>query len=175
MKQSINNKKGFTLIELLAVIVVLAIVMVLAAQAVLPRLAEARQDTFATEANTAIESAHSYFLNGVLGGANETLPTNEGGVRCVTIQTLIEKGFFDADVENYAGRVMVKKVGSLYLYAVTLKNQTLMVINQGFEGNYNKDVTKSVVEDYVAETFNNNSSCTVAEGGTLTFPNKAGS
>lgn len=174
MKQSIKNERGFTLIELLAVIVVLAIVMVIAVQAVMPRLAEARQDTFATEANTAIESAHAYFLNGIMGG-DQTLPTNEGGVRCVTIQTLIEKGFFDADITNYSGRVMVKKVsGSLYIYAVTLKNQTLMVINEGFEGNYNKDVARANVVDYEKATFDANSTCP-AEGETISFPNKSGS
>lgn len=174
MKKSIKNENGFTLIELLAVIVVLAIVMVIAVQAVMPRLAEARQDTFATEANTAIESAHAYFLNGITSGT-ATLPTNEGGVRCVTISKLIEEGLFDADHDYYLGRVMVKKVGNLYIYAVTMKNQTLMVINQGFEGNYNKDVTRANVVDYEEATFNASSSCDVAEGGTLTFPNKAGS
>ncbi len=59
MKNLKNNKKGFTLIELLAVIVILAILVAVAIPAVMRYLATSRQETFATNANRAIETVRT--------------------------------------------------------------------------------------------------------------------
>ena len=92
MKQ-IKNEHGFTLIELLAVIVVLAIVMLIAATAVLPRMAEARRQVFAIEANNIIETAQTYFMNNSLTGTGgQGLPNDPSKVRFIIITKLIEDG-----------------------------------------------------------------------------------
>ena len=54
--KGLREKKGFTLIELLAVIVVLAIVMVLATTTVLPYMTKATKNSFAIEANAAVDA-----------------------------------------------------------------------------------------------------------------------
>lgn len=59
MKKLKNNKKGFTLIELLAVIVILAILVAVAVPTVMRYLASSRQDTFATNAERAIETVRT--------------------------------------------------------------------------------------------------------------------
>lgn len=143
MKKNINNEKGFTLIELLAVIVVLAIVSVVAVNAVMPRLAEGRRQSFATEANVAIDSANAYFMAQSVLGGGKGLPTDENSTACVSIKDLIDNGYFDADVKTYEGKVQVTKKGNLYLYKIWLKNDSLMVIDQGSDGTNNVNITSS--------------------------------
>ena len=57
--KNLKNRKGFTLVELLAVIVVLAIVMGLAVVAITGVLDNARKATFAADAKSFLEGAHS--------------------------------------------------------------------------------------------------------------------
>lgn len=180
---NIKNTRGFTLVELLAVIVVLAIVMVIAVNAIMPQMAEARKNVFAIEVNGAIESAQTYFTNNNLKGKGDTLPVSSTVVKCVTIKTLYEEGVSELNPQKYIGRVVVKLAseGSKnYVYAATLQNGSLMAINQGFEGTYNKDVIGDVIKDYSKEEFDkvyakptggdeNADECTGA-----TFPSKAG-
>ncbi len=148
----INNTNGFTLVELLAVIVVLAIVMVIAVNAVMPTLQDSKTNIFAIEANGAIESAQSYYMNGgATGNADRVLPTS--GTRCVKIKTLVDEGLSDLDPTNYDGYVTVTKKDKLYLYKVWIHHATLMVVDKGNDGNYNKDVLGSDVEDYDSTKF----------------------
>ena len=69
--KNLKNKKGFTLVELLAVIVVLAIVMGLAVVAITGVLDNARKATFAADAKSFLEGAHSLVnaddMNSMLG------------------------------------------------------------------------------------------------------------
>ena len=132
------NKKGFTLVELLAVIVVLAIVMLIAVSAVLPQMEKARRQTLALEAQTAIESAQTYFMSkSISGKSGEGLPASEGGESCVSIQTLINDGQFTTRDGSYTGAVRVKKQGNVYLYEVWLqKDTTWMIVGKGTAGTY---------------------------------------
>lgn len=162
MKKNITNARGFTLVELLAVIVVLAIVILLALQAVMPALSSAKKQVFALEANGAIEAAQTYFMNNNLTGSGQSLPVNDGGARCVPIQTLIDGGFSDLDPESYSGRVLVKKSGNIYVYNVSIqKDKTLMVTSKGYSSDtkYNEDVTGDDVVDYNETTFGSYTSC----------------
>ncbi len=139
-----SNKKykvGFTLIELLAVIVVLAIVMLIAANAVLPRMADARKQVFSIEANAAIQSAQTYYINGNITNNGDVLPVGDN-VKCVTIKTLREKGFYTGDID-YKGYILVKRVGEIYQYAVSMTNGNLQVSNAGL----GDDVTSNEVND----------------------------
>lgn len=156
---NIKNKQGFTLVELLAVIVVLAIVMLIAVQAVLPAMSESRKNIFSIEANGAIESAQTYFMNNSLGGSGDKLPVNEGTVKCVTVKQLIDAGVSDLSTSNNEGVVLVAKKGNNYLYTVylTKKSDGLMVNGYGNNGNYNVDITKDHVKDIGTLTY---SSCT---------------
>ncbi len=154
--KDIKKNYGFTLIELLAVIVVLAIVMLAAATAVLPRMAEARKQVFAIEANAAIQSATTYYINGSITSSGDVLPVGTA-VKCVTVGTLRDKGFYTGDAD-YKGYVLVKKVGEVYQYAITMTNGNLKVNNAGL----GDDVTSAEVND--------GNDVTDACPGTLTWP-----
>ncbi|MBE6156489.1 MAG: type II secretion system protein [Firmicutes bacterium] len=142
----LNEKKGFTLIELLAVIVVLAIVMVLAATTVLPYMANARKQAFATEAETvkkAASQAVSLIGIGSVTDASKYTKTTNG--YCFTVQNLKDLGLFEKDDANYAGVVEVTKSGNNYTYLVKMKNSEFYV-SQTTAGSINatsdvKDVT----------------------------------
>lgn len=169
MQRNINNVHGFTLIELLAVIVVLAIVMLLAATAVLPTLSNAQKQTFAIEANTVIEAANAYFINGSLTG-NNGLPVNETTVKCVTIDTLVSEGHLDLDTTDYDGQVLIKKYGNNYLYVVYLFNSSYMVNGAGLNenNNANVDIDADDVKDLDETVRSNYSTC-----ANTTFPTAA--
>lgn len=175
MKDFKNNTHGFTLVELLAVIVVLAIVMVIAVSAVLPQMQEARQNVFAIEANGAIDSTQTFLMNNYLSNKTgaKTLPLGSNVV-CVTIDELIEAGVSDLDPDEYSGRVLVKKSGNIYIYAVSLTNGSLMVINQGFSdtGDSNKSVVGEDVVDLDSTKFDSLKTCPTDTA--VTFPTTTG-
>ena len=141
-----KNKHGFTLIELLAVIVVLAIVMVLAATTVLPYMTEARQESFALEANAikdAAKNAISLISVGKLSADYYTLvdadqsdsdPSEDD--YCFDVSDLKNAGLFEKDDESYKGIVVAIKKGNSYTYTVRLKNSEYAVNK---EGNISKD------------------------------------
>lgn len=157
MKDNTNNVRGFTLVELLAVIVVLAIVMLIALQAVLPSMERARRQTFAIEANGAIDAANTYFMSSWLTGG-KGFPATEGGTNCVTIAYLYQEGYTELG-SNYSGKVVVQKRGNIHLYYVFLqKDNSWMVYGAGtdidyggtYNGTYNVDINENDVEDYRA-------------------------
>ena len=126
------DKKGFTLIELLAVIVVLAIVTVIATQTVLPFMANAGRDTFASEANMAIDAASdamSLISLGSVASSNYTEEAPSGGnkVYCFTIDNLKNLGLFQKDDSSYEGTVTVTVTGNTYTYATEMKNDRYYV------------------------------------------------
>ena len=173
MKQ-IKNEHGFTIIELLAVIVVLAIVMLIAATAVLPRMAEARRQVFAIEANNIIETAQTYFMNNSLTGTSgDGLPNDPNTVRCITIKDLIEDGVLKQDKTKASGKVLVKRKAAnsdVYLYAIWYTNGKLMVEGKGLDAEkaFNADIQASDVKDNDAGNISN---WTYATCGTSeTFP-----
>ena len=155
------NKKGFTLVELLAIIVVLAIIALLAVQAVLPTLDKAKKQLFALEAQRAIDAAQSYFLTASVTGA-EGLPTAKDSYKCVSIEDLISKGFFETKGGEYNGYVVVKKVGTAnkYVYKVYMANENFKVNGVGSDANYTDNAT--IGADKVVggtETFNRPTEC----------------
>ena len=127
--KNIKNNHGFTLVELLAVIVVLAIVMLVAVQSVLPQMEKARRQTFALDAQTAIESANTYFMNQSLS-TGKGFPSNDTSTNCVEIKTLIDQGYFTVK-GSYSGKVVVSKKNSNYLFKVWLQKDQLMIIGSG--------------------------------------------
>lgn len=149
INRELNSFRGFTLIELLAVIVVLAIIILIAVNAVLPQMDRARRNALAIEANSAIQSAQSYFTAGNLMGG-DTLPVGEGSSKCIPIKDLITNGFYDADIETYEGSVQVTRSGNLLLYKVWIHNGEYQVVGAGVDTktNTNKDVALGNVENY---------------------------
>ncbi|MBE6156490.1 MAG: type II secretion system protein [Firmicutes bacterium] len=150
-----RNNKGFTLIELLAVIVVLAIVMVLAATTVLPYMANARKQAFATEAETVKKAAsQAVSLIGIGSIAEKTGETEnykkvtvkEGEVTktgyCFTIAQLKSLGLFEKDDTSYEGTVTALKEGNSYKYTVHMKNSNYYIL-QASSGN----ITTADVKD----------------------------
>jgi len=122
------NKKGFTLIELLAVIVVLAIVTVIATRSVLPFMANAGRDAFASEANIAKDSAANAMALISIGSIDEENYTKEaGGKYCFTLANLKTLGLFEKDDDTYVGTVTVTPSGNSYTYAVSMKNEKYYV------------------------------------------------
>jgi len=108
--KKVNNKQGFTLIELLAVIVVLSVVTVLATRSILPFMANARSDSFRTEASNVINSANDAINFYNLGRV--TLKDNGesckvGKTICFTVDELISLGIFEAEEGTFSGKVIV--------------------------------------------------------------------
>ncbi len=155
--KNIKNEHGFTLIELLAVIVVLAIVLLMGAMAVIPRMTEARKQTFALEANTAIQGAQQYLMGNELkskSDANKVFPTSTNGTVCVTIGELRTSGTIDFE-DTYVGKIIVTKTSdNTYTYKISMTNGTLKVKDAGESG----DVTSDLVSDY-ASTDNITDTC----------------
>lgn len=159
MNDNTKNLRGFTLVELLAVIVVLAIVMLIAVQAVLPQMERARRQSFAIEANGAIDAAQTYFMSSSLTNGTG-FPSSNGNIACVTIEQLYDGGYTELDKTGYSGKVVVQKRNNIYIYYVFLeKDKTWMVNGAGtdiaeFNGQYNgqvnKDITENDVVDYQA-------------------------
>lgn len=96
MKKDIKklNKKGFTLIELLAVIVILAILVTISVPAVTKKLAEARRDTYVTNAKRAIEALKNEVIVNGIKGSNVTV-TYGTPVSLSNIEKLLESGNFN--------------------------------------------------------------------------------
>lgn len=160
MNRNTNDLRGFTLVELLAVIVVLAIVMLIALQAVLPSMERARRQTFAIEANSAIDAANTYFMSSYLTG-NSGFPGNDEDTECVTITELYENGYTELNPNTYSGKVVVEKKGNIYLYYVFLEKDGTWMVNgagtdqettatsfSGYNGTYNEDINEDDVWEY---------------------------
>ncbi len=142
--KNINNNHGFTLVELLAVIVVLAIVMLVAVQSVLPQMEKARRQTFALDAQTAIESANTYFMNQSLS-TGKGFPSNETTTNCVEISTLISQGYFTVK-GSYDGKVIVKRSGNNYVFKVWLHKDQLMILGAGANDDESENVQISAYD-----------------------------
>ena len=126
--ETLKNKKGFTLIELLAVIVVLAIVTVIATQSILPFMANAGRDAFASEANVAIDGAEKAMNLIQMGQIADTAYTVQAdGKYCFTIDSLKTLGLFQKDDTSYKGTIVVTRNGNSYTYATEMYNDKYYV------------------------------------------------
>lgn len=165
--KNIKNERGFTLIELLAVIVVLAIVLLMGAMAVIPRMNSARKQTFALEANTAIQGVQQYLMANELKSSGTRFPTNTTPI-CVTITELIDNEVIDFDSSKYKGYIIVERTDTAankYLYQITMTNGTNAVYQKGVTSGANVDITSDYVDP---DNGSDISSCP----GTLTSINK---
>ncbi len=148
--KGLKEKKGFTLIELLAVIVVLAIVMVLATTTVLPYMTKATKNSFAIEANAAVDAASQAMSLISIGSISntelidnadytKTESTTDGVTTttyCFTVKKLVELGLWQKDssevtgtTPTYAGTVTVtaKSNSKAYTYSIDMHNKDLYV------------------------------------------------
>lgn len=106
----LKNKRGFTLVELLAVIVVLAVVMVLATTTILPYMSTAREDAFRIEATYIVQAGENALNVLNLGQINVDGDENscvKGKTYCFTVKALVDKGLYDADNDNYVGKLII--------------------------------------------------------------------
>lgn len=85
-----KNKKGFTLVELLAVIVILGIILVIATSRVINHINDSRAKAKYIAAKDIVEIAEAYI-------ETETEDIENG---CVSVITLINKGYLEEDVTN---------------------------------------------------------------------------
>ena len=100
-KKKINNKKnkGFTLVELLAVIAVLSLIVTIVIYTAMNVIDNAKSNSYKVTINNIQADANSYTLEdfsgywlagGAINGWNE--------YQCVTVQNLIDSGYYDNDV-----------------------------------------------------------------------------
>lgn len=133
--KTLKDRNGFTLIELLAVIVVLAIVTVIATQSILPLIANVGRDSFASEANIAIEGASDAMTLITIGSVDSSNYTYDDTNKtyCFTLENLNNLGFFDKDLDNggYEGTVTVQPSGSNYTYSIEMHNDDYYVKTTG--------------------------------------------
>ena len=139
------NKNGFTLVELLAVIVVLAVIMLLAVNAVIPQMNKARKNAFATEAQTFIDAAATYYqtvlLTGIPTGDSSTLNDGTGTTgACINVKDLIgdyvDKGDKDATSGEYLynGVVKISITNDVASYEISLANGNYYTTADGKDG-----------------------------------------
>lgn len=89
-----KNKRGFTLIELLAVIVILGVILVIATTGVIKSINNSKVKAKYTAAKEIGSIAEAYI-------ATETDDVFEiNKEKCVSVTTLIEKGYLEKDVTN---------------------------------------------------------------------------
>lgn len=121
------NKKGLTLIELLTVIVILSILMVILFPTVKSLLGSSKSKVKSADEKSVREAAEMYVADHVTN-----FSTN--GENYLTIQTLIDGGYLEIDVDKYDipasnVHVIVRDASStapenkIFDYSVTLKNK----------------------------------------------------
>ena len=116
-----KSEKGFTLVELIAVIVVLAIIALIAVPAVSNYLYDAEDSYYSATESSLLASARDYFSD-----YHTLLPKNDGDVRELPIQELVDDGYIDEIKNNEDqkcdGTVYVKRLGNRdYSYCIVLK------------------------------------------------------
>lgn len=106
MKKRLKKKRyvvkignsGFTLIELLAVVAILAVVASIVIYFSLRVVNDANEKSYATTINNIEDEANNYILEN--GDGNSWMPTDveDNQYQCVTVQNLIDIGYFKSDV-----------------------------------------------------------------------------
>lgn len=138
MKKRLKKKRyvvkignsGFTLIELLAVVAILAVVASIVIYFSLRVVNNANEKSYATTINNIEDEANNYILEN--GDGNSWMPTGveDNQYQCVTVQNLIDIGYFKSDVlkSKVDKNTYVDKDDYIYV-----------------ERNKNKVITKSVL------------------------------
>lgn len=121
------NKKGLTLIELLTVIVILSILMVILFPTVKSLLGNSKSKVKSADEKSVREAAEMYVADHITN-----FSTN--GESYLTIQTLIDSGYLEIDVDKYDipasnVHVIVRDASStapenkIFDYSISLKNK----------------------------------------------------
>ena len=121
------NKKGLTLIELLTVIVILSILMVILFPTVKSLLGSSKSKVKSADEKSVREAAEMYVADHITN-----FSTN--GESYLTIQTLIDSGYLEIDVDKYDipasnVHVIVRDASStapenkIFDYSISLKNK----------------------------------------------------
>ncbi len=116
-----KDNKGFTLVELIAVVVVLAIIALIAIPAVSGYLYQADDSYYTATESSVLASARDYFSD-----YHTLLPKNDGDVRELSIQELVDDGYIEEihnnENQKCEGKVYVKRLGNRdYSYCIVLK------------------------------------------------------
>ena len=118
-KNNVNkkNRGGFTLIELLATIAVLSVVITIVIYVATGVVDSAKEKSYQVTINNIEKSTGSYVLEG-----NSLMPWLDGNTsnyqyQCVTVQNLIDTGYFKGDIleSEVADGIKVKANNVIYL------------------------------------------------------------
>jgi len=116
-KKEVNNSKGFTLVELLAVIAILSIVLTVVIFVAINVLDNAKEESYKVTINNIQADANSYVVedNSVMPWMNGI--TSDYQYQCITVQNLIDTGYFKGDVleSEVASGVKVSADNFIYL------------------------------------------------------------
>lgn len=124
MKRYNLNKKGFTLIELLAVIVVLAIIMLIATTQVVPLITSAREDGFASTANTIVSTTQTVVMT------DEITNTYYD---CYDVEYLLDEKYLEnISSGTYEGYVLVNRSDSSYTITLHDKKNDYYIIEYNY-------------------------------------------
>ena len=112
-----KNRSGFTLIELLATIAVLSVVITIVIYVATGVVDSAKEKSYQVTINNIEKSTGSYVLEG-----NSLMPWLDGNTsnyqyQCVTVQNLIDTGYFKGDIleSEVADGIKVKANNVIYL------------------------------------------------------------
>ena len=153
-----RNKKGFTMTELLAVIVILSVIILIAVTAILPRMENARKNTF-------IDEALAYLKAG-----KEIQVSGDNSAVCYDISNFDE--YVKQDKEGYSGTLFVNSNrvslnltnGTYYIKADTKRNLTTA------------DLQETKPNDFIESCTDTSKTYTITynlDGGTLSSENPA--
>lgn len=165
---NMNSKKGFTLVELLAVIVVLGIVVSIGIYTITNAIRKTRENGYQVTINEIENTANDYLLEN--SGKLFFISNNDGTeYQCITIQQLIDAGYFKNDITNS----LISKDTNVNIddYVIVNRNVSTKVVNNinfvnngndykkcGIAINTNSDIVFTITP---SEWSNNNKTVTI--------------
>lgn len=115
-------KKGFTLAELLGVIVILSLITMITVPAITDTLQNYKIKLCNTQLEEIISAAKTWGADNLV-----KLPSSEGQTKTVSLKTLSDYGYIDADIENPVTKekfdletttVTITKQGKKFIYTL---------------------------------------------------------
>ena len=94
------DNKGFTLVELLAVIALLSLIMGLGVFSIVRVINNIKEEGYKTTINNILDDANNYLIENSGRLFYISSDDNSYEYQCITIQNLIDAGYFDKDVTN---------------------------------------------------------------------------
>ncbi|MBQ2872838.1 MAG: prepilin-type N-terminal cleavage/methylation domain-containing protein [Bacilli bacterium] len=124
------NNKGFTLIELLATLAVLSLVITIVIYISTSVITNAKQNSYQVTINNIEKTANSYVIENK-GDSYWLKNSDNTEYQCITVQNLIDKGFFKNDV-----------LSSEISDGVTVSNDNMIYLERN---QYNKTVIRNIL------------------------------